>query len=71
MLHRFSKPFSQSLKPLVAVAALACGPLAAQAQTAPGTTQLWIDLSTSTMTGRTRGCENGAPHPTSSLQILQ
>ena len=51
MLHRFSKPFSQSLKPLVAVAALACGPLAAQAQTAPGTTQLWIDLSTSTMTG--------------------
>ena len=57
MAHRISQHLVQSLQPLAAVAALACAPLLAQAQTAP--TQLWIDVSTSTMTGMPEFMQGG------------
>lgn len=57
MAHRISQQLVQSLQPLAAVAALVCAPLLAQAQTAP--TQLWIDVSTSTMTGMPEFMQGG------------
>jgi hypothetical protein len=57
MAHRISQQLVQSLQPLAAVAALACAPLLAQAQTPP--TQLWVDLSTSTMTGMPEFMQGG------------
>ena len=57
MAQRISQHLVQSLQPLAAVAALACAPLLAQAQTAP--TQLWIDLSTSTMAGMPEFMQGG------------
>ena len=57
MAHRIPQHLVQSLQPLAAVAVLACAPLLAQAQTAP--TQLWVDLSTSTMTGMPEFMQGG------------
>ena len=57
MTHRFSKHAVQVLQPLAAAATLALAPVVAQAQTAP--TQLWVDLSTSTMTGMPEMMQGG------------
>ena len=57
MTHRFSKQAVQVLQPLAAAATLALAPVVAQAQTAP--TQLWVDLSTSTMTGMPEMLQGG------------
>lgn len=57
MVPRYPKQLVPTFQNLAAVAALACAPLAAQAQTAP--TQLWIDLSTSTMTGMPEFMQGG------------
>lgn len=57
MTHRFSKHAVQVLQPLAAAATLALAPVVAQAQTPP--TQLWVDLSTSTMTGMPEMMQGG------------
>lgn len=57
MVQRISQHVVQSLQPLAAAAVLACVPLVTQAQTAP--TQLWIDLSTSTMAGMPEFMQGG------------
>lgn len=57
MVQRISQQFVQSLQPLAAAAVLAGAPLLAQAQTPP--TQLWIDLSTSTMAGMPEFMQGG------------